>query len=48
MKVILTNKITNEINVFTDEYIWVIVKSNLQYDNELDDYIIEYEKEDGE
>ena len=46
MKVILTNKITNEINVFTDEYIWVIVKSNLQYDNELDDYIIEYEKEE--
>ena len=46
MKIVLRNKETGLTNIFNDDYIWAIVKSNLQYDNELEDY--DYEIEDKE
>jgi len=46
MKVTLTHDLTGLTNVFEDLYIWEIVRTNLQYDAELDDYTIVYEDVD--
>lgn len=46
MKVILTHELTGLTNVFEDLYIWEIVRTNLQYDAELDDYTIVYQDVD--
>lgn len=46
MKVILTHTLTGLINMFEDLYIWEIVRSNLQYDAQLDEYEISYEDVD--
>lgn len=46
MKVILTHSLTGLTNVFEDLYIWEIVRTNLQYDAQLDEYEITYDDVD--
>lgn len=46
MKVLLTHTLTGLTNVFEDLYIWEIVRTNLQYDAQLDEYEITYDDVD--
>lgn len=46
MKVLLTHSLTGLTNVFEDLYIWEIVRTNLQYDAQLDEYEITYDDVD--
>jgi hypothetical protein len=45
MKVVLTHQPSGLTNVFEDLYIWELVRTNLQYDSELEEYQIEFIEE---
>lgn len=45
MKVILTHEKSGLQNVFEDLYIWEIVRTNLEYDAEFEEYTITFVEE---
>lgn len=47
MKVVLTHELTGLTNTFEDLYIWEIVRTNLQYDSEYQEYEIQFIEEDN-